>query len=441
MNLRLYFFLFISFFLSQFILAQQKLTRPKPIITNAIVKDTCDKSYINLEVEADNLPLSYLWSNGSTNARLITTVAGSYSVTVTDKKGNSVIGGAYNINAIVHTPFLKSIQSYGSCKTKSPGYIHLETNNNTDIFHWNHNPTLNSGNADNLKLGTYKVTITDAKGICKNPPNSFEIYDYTPNFKYLEVGGVSTCVPDTVKTGYIALDLNKNYPICKTCPHPEVPFISFIDTVSGYLHTYMMGTDSFFTKKSDWDGRIHGLPYAGPLKLTISDHGCAIDTIINIPALDPLSINIFATIPDKETKMYSMFIIPDGGQEPYSFLWNDGSIEQNRRDLLAKKTYKLIVTDGYGCISENKVLVKMNKKNKLHVLPNNSILEIRSEKDILSNYTFQVFDDSGKPYSLNKLRLSKRELHFDISNLAAGVYNLSARKGNEIETYAFVVMK
>ncbi len=408
-----------------------------PVITSElVVNDTCHESKVMLIVETDNPPLKYKWSNGSNNAMLWTSTSGIFYVTITDNLGNTVIGGPYETTQYIDNPYLTYEDLKGDCKNQAKGYIHLKTNDLNDIYHWNYDPNQNSGNADNLLPGTYTVTVTEKTGKCSKS-YSWDIPDYTPQLINYKIGGISPCInwPDT--SGYLALNLIMNNP-CYKCDDPYVE----MKDAAGIL---------YYWNYNDSNANIFGYllikPFSQPgvRKLIFSgSYGCEVDTSINIPLLAELTSNILTSFPDKETHLYSADTQVKGGQAPYSYNWSDGNTQKNRNDLLAGKSYHVTVTDIYGCSSSNNVYVKKLKgENEVNFVNKGDNIEVRTDSDLASEnrYMYKLFDVFGKSFVIKESDKTESQWQMNTTNLANGMYYLTAQYDDVIQTFPFVIVR
>lgn len=145
-----------------------------------------------VEVSNGVLPYSFQWANGGTNNTISKLAPGTYRVTVTDGKGCQKI-----VDVVVTSPTPIEITvtakdnitcgaTKGTAKVKATGGVGPYT------YLWNNGATTDS--LSNLASGTYRVTVTDAKGCQKfgaatiTEPPSMEL---TLNVKEIDCEGQS----------------------------------------------------------------------------------------------------------------------------------------------------------------------------------------------------------------------------------------------------------
>ncbi len=110
-------------------------------------------------------PYQYLWSNGSTNAKLENVPCGSYFLTVTDPKGCTE-GYTFTLDC-PQTIDITSITAQNVlCFGENTGSTVVQAQGGTAPlqFLWNDLTGQIASTAQNLFAGNYSVTVTDAKG-------------------------------------------------------------------------------------------------------------------------------------------------------------------------------------------------------------------------------------------------------------------------------------
>ncbi|TRX58826.1 T9SS type A sorting domain-containing protein [Fulvivirga sp. M361] len=129
---------------------------------------------IELTVGGGTEPYSYLWSNGQTTATATNLTAGSYTVTITDAKGCSIVPKAFSTIApqtmIIENQEVNPI----SCKEAEDGSISLTIAGGTEpyTYTWSNGQTTPA--ITGLTAGQYIVEVTDGNG-CTLTPEAFNI--------------------------------------------------------------------------------------------------------------------------------------------------------------------------------------------------------------------------------------------------------------------------
>jgi len=124
-----------------------------------------DKGKIDLNVGGGCEPYQYSWSNSSTTEDQSDLDAGTYTVTITDDNGCTLV----RTYTIVQTKRKLAVQGNSGYDCDDPdntGRIDIMPTggNQPYTYSWSHGPNETSANLDNLTSGTYTVTVTDAAG-------------------------------------------------------------------------------------------------------------------------------------------------------------------------------------------------------------------------------------------------------------------------------------
>ncbi|MDP4267636.1 MAG: lamin tail domain-containing protein, partial [Bacteroidota bacterium] len=144
-----------------------QITQPPAInssITHSDTKCSLNNGTITVNASGGTPPISYLWSNKSTNNFISGLKAGIYSVTITD--GNSchkILSDTVNSSTNVSIKFTKAnITCYGFNNGTANAIVTGGTQSYT--YKWSNGK--NTSLINNLKSGQYYLTVTDADG-CK----------------------------------------------------------------------------------------------------------------------------------------------------------------------------------------------------------------------------------------------------------------------------------
>jgi gliding motility-associated-like protein len=266
-------------------------------------------------------PYSYVWGNGETESQIQDLFAGTYNLTVTDFNG-CTLTEAYEVlepsEPLVVSPSIVDVL----CNGDASGSISLEITGGTQpyVCNWynSENIWLNetSGELTDLIAEDYSVNVTDANGCSEfleiniSEPDAFE---YTAYLTHALCYGEST--------GAIELDLSGATP--------------------PYTYEWSNGETS-----EDLEEIAAGL-----YTLTITDaNGCVYELQEEITKPDePLVSEIVVQdVFCYGEKTGAISVETQGGTSPYTYLWNNGSIESSQNNIEAG-IYTVTVTDGNGC--------------------------------------------------------------------------------------------
>ncbi len=103
----------------------------------------------------------------------------------------------------------------------------------------------------------------------------------------------------------------------------------------------------------------------GPISIHVEDDaGCSIDEVIAVESTFPSNLNLSTT--STEESCFNNFdgtaeVLLQGGNGPFSFLWNDGQSQQTAlaTGLVGNRNYRVEVTDVNNCIYKRSVFVPL----------------------------------------------------------------------------------
>ncbi len=415
---------------------------------------------IDVSVSGGVGPYSYSWNTGATTEDLNNISAGNYSVNILDTNGCSILE-----NFIITQP-ASGIQGTittqnVSCTNGSNGGIQLSITGGTVpyTYLWNNGATTEDLN--NITIGQYSVLITDINGCTNNytsqiiqPSNSLIISSQSTDvlchngasgsaqvsasggsapYNYTWSNGETSTFIDTLLAGIYTitvsdingctasntLQINQPFPLVATTQNNNVICYgqasgSISSNISGGISPYNYLWSNGATTTS-----VQNL-VAGPYFLNITDaNGCTTtfsDTIlqpINNIAINPVVVDNICFGENEG----SIDLTINGGTAPYQYLWNTGSTSEDLTQLLAG-TYTITVLDLNGCILTQNISVGQPATG----LSTNAVVSnVLCNNGNTGSINLQVFGPNA-PYSYI---WSNSETIEDISNLSAGIYNVS----------------
>lgn len=347
---------------------------------------------LSLDVQGGTMPYTYQWSNGSQAAGLVNIPAGSYSVTVTDAKGCSLVGPA----VLDPAPMIEATTTaVNPVCADGTGAIDLIATGGTGslTYLWTNGATTEDIN--NLTAGGYAVTITDANGCTTTAtaivaiPTALEVSatatmpdcDGTVGNINLSVTGGTAPYTYSWSNGSFEQNLSNvaagTYMVtvadANGCQATASATIETIDNISVSVDgsadpTCAGGTDGFINLSVSggmapytyaWTNGattedISGLT-AGIYAVTISDaRDCRIVLDASLEAPSNLSIDIKAENPACPGGTGNINVTVMGGTPPYTYSWNNGATTQDLNNV-PTGNYQLNITDANGCsqLTEN----------------------------------------------------------------------------------------
>lgn len=273
-------------------------------------------------------PMSYTWTNVSTNATYtgqnVQVPLGSYTGLIVDQASgcrlvmnDSLLHVTQASNVTANLTTTAASCTNGSITAAPSGgqspYSFAWTNG--DI-----GPTIN-----NLMTGTYSVTVTDAQGCQSNPINAFVPQNPTIN--------VNTTITNA------------------TCTSNDGEAMAF---GSGGVGPYTYQWDNGQTSQ-----QATGLQGATTYQVIATDqNGCIGRGFAQIGVNTPITVTTTSTNSSCTVNDGSATITASGGTQPYTYIWN--SVQNNGTNVLSNVGvgfYSFQVTDAVGCVRTGAVYV------------------------------------------------------------------------------------
>ncbi len=343
---------------------------------------------INLTVTGGTPAYSYNWDNAPDIEDPSGLSAGTYNVTVTDSYGCSK-----TTTVVITEPLpivLSVLVNNAKCKGSKDGSIDLTVTGGTPgyTYDWDNAPDVEDPSG--LGAGTYKVTVTDAKGCTKTitaiitEPTLIQLTatatilkckDYNDaSINLTVIGGTSPYTydwdnaPDVEDpTGLSAGTYTVTVTDANGCtattsvtiinpPGIEVKFVvknvSCFGDKNGSINLTVNGGYPPYTY--DWDNAPDvedptGLGI-GIYTVTVTDtKGCSIVTVVEVKGPDKLKLSAVVTPTTcVNGDDGAIDLTVTGGTAPYSYKWSNGATVQDPTGL-SPGTYQVTVTDAKAC--------------------------------------------------------------------------------------------
>jgi gliding motility-associated-like protein len=263
---------------------------------------------------------AYNWSNGIGNVQHPNNLSpGTYHLTVTDGNGCTKTASATIIQLPPMSVGVQNVSNI-SCHGGNNGSINLNIINGTAPFSFNWtNGIGNTQNPNNLSVGNYSVTVTDANGC--------------------------TATTSATLTAPIALSASATS-LSVSCHGGNNGSITLTRSGGVLPYSYAWSSPSIGNVQNPTNLA------AGTYTVTITDgNGCqkTASTLVAQPPI--LSVSLTNTnITCHGASNASITTNVSGGTSPYTYTWNNPAIGnvQNPANLAAG-TYLLTVTDNKGC--------------------------------------------------------------------------------------------
>ena len=133
---------------------------------------------------------------------------------------------------------------------------------------------------------------------------------------------------------------------------------------TGALHISIQDGNFEILPQSVFDYQLGNLG-VGPISIDVEDDaGCSINEVIEVESTFPSNLNLNTTSTEESCFNNldgSAEVLFQGGNGPFSFLWNDQSAQQTAlaTGLVGNRNYRVQVTDANNCVYERTVFVPL----------------------------------------------------------------------------------
>ena len=259
-------------------------------------------------------PYTFLWTNGETTEDLTNlTQGGDYTVTLTDANACTFVQTTTvnNFGALTTDLEINEISCFG----ETDGSLEIVISTGTPPFSYNWNNSETTEFIDNLGIGAYSVTITDAN-------NCTSVQNY-----------------NLLNPAEITADYQQQNILCA-------------GETNGSLTAQNLGGTGPFTfawNTGDTSQDLDNLP-AGVYNVTITDsNNCTGTGSFSITEPSVLIGSISSSDIDCNNPG-QLNLTPSGGNTPYTFLWSNGATTEDQNVGMAG-VYNVTITDTNGCNS------------------------------------------------------------------------------------------
>jgi hypothetical protein len=332
---------------------------------------------IEVTIQEGTEPIIYSWSNGAKTSRVQNLAPGTYSVTVTDAKGNTLT----LTESISSSPPIVISETITNpyCSGAASGAIALNVSGGSGAYTFLWSNGMTQQNISNLSSGLYTVTVTDATGCTAQ--KTFMLSNSTL------ISATSVLKHTTCNQVTGGIDI----------------------TPSGGIAPY-----TFLWNNGATTEDITNVG-AGTYSVTITDAvGCSAKKNYTLRVNTTLTLSGVVTpascLGDNSGAIdLSVF----GGTPPYNIAWADGTTTEDRTNLVAG-TYAVTVSDATGCsVQANYTIFK----KPLQV--NSNLIQPKCNGDLGS---IELTVEGVPPYTYT---WSNGQTGSTIINLPAGFYSVT----------------
>ncbi len=355
--------------------------------------------------------LTYLWSDGQTNATATNLAAGLYCVTVTD--ATSTVSTCVTITQPLALSVINfSVQNI-LCKNAATGQITATTSGGVAPYTYTWSNGQNSSLITGITAGTYSVTATDFNGCTIT-------------------GSTTVTEPSASLTVNI---LNSQNPNCFNSNDGQIE-VDAQGATPNYTYLWNNGQQTSIANNLT----------AGTHIVTITDaNGCTITTsrVLTRPTPITLSTQILSNYNGAAISCIglndgSVGVTAAGGAGTYSYQWSPTGANTATIQNLVAGTYDVTVTDIAGCTADTNIIINDPTPLAATFSQVNILCHGEANGQILASATAGTgtLGINGYEYKLvgpnqNGNVFSNTNSYF---NLVAGAYIVHVRDGNNCET-------
>jgi len=366
------------------------VNEPLPITLTATPTDvTCNggsNGAVSLTVSGGTAGYTYAWSNGPATQNIGGLTANTYTVTVTDSKACTQTG-TYTVSeppAIAITGNVIDI----SCNGGNNGSISLTVTNGTAPYSYAWSDGETTPTISGLALGSYSVTVTDAKG-CQQ----------TASF--------------TIKQSTIITITNTNTDVSCNGGTDGAINISATGGTGTYTYAWSNGTNN---------QNLTGIA-AGNYSVTVTDANSCSQTG-NYTINEPLPIAITGNTTDilcNGNSTGAIDITVSGGTTPYTYSWSNTATTEDLTSIPAG-SYTVTITDAHNCIQTATYTIN----EPLPIVISDIITDAQCNGANNGAIDITVTGGAGAySYSWSNSAIAE-----DISGITAGSYTVTVTDGN-----------
>lgn len=345
---------------------------------------------IDYNVYGGTQSYSYIWSNGSSLEDVQQLLAGTYMVTVTDANG-CTIQDSISI-AQPQAPLNSNFTvSNVACFGDNTGDIQTIINGGTNPYTYTWNNLVNTPNNSGITAGTYALQVIDDNGCILNEM----------------VIVAEPAAPLSTSPTQVNIDCNGN------------------GSGSANLNTAGGTAPYTFTwSNGNTQGTISGIQSGTYTYLVTDSFGCTLaDSIIITQPANALTVTPnFTQVLCFGDNTGAIDLSVLGGTPSYSYLWNDGTTNEDLNNLTAG-TYTITVTDYNNCISSQTFTIQ-EPSAALSSTPTISQVNCFNGSDA----SIHLMTTGGTaPYSYN---WNNGDNTSNIDSLVAGIYQVLITDSN-----------
>ena len=369
------------------------------IFTNSTPSDCLEPNgTASLDISLGNPPFFIEWSNGMTGQTISGLVAGTYMVTVLDAENCAQEG---QVDVDLAAPLTVNI-------LENNGMLITQVANGSGMYNYewliNNNPSMvTTENIGLQESGTYTVIVTDMATGCANS-DSYEFNNPCAGFTIIPNFENPSCFGDS--NGSIVIETMGG----------DAPY--------SYEWEDGLGTENMLTDL-----------VAGIYTVVVTDGAnCSAQSTVELSDPDEIVLIVEGT---NESSLGagdgSAMVVIEGGIEPFSYEWNDGTTTDNIVNLMVGE-YCVTVTDANECISESCIEIEAGADPCVDFSVVIEAINV-SCFEIPNGSATAIPSEGTEPFTFFWSHSVSGEV---VENLEAGMYEVTVIDANDCEAIASV---
>jgi len=276
-------------------------------------------------------PFSHTWNNGETTATISSLDIGNYDVLIIDSIGCTQV--AFDTitqpdSLITNIVQIDTILCFGD----SEASLQISTIGGTQPYAWAWNTGDTSTIIDQLPIGNYSLTLTDALGC-------------------VDSASIVVNEPNKLVVDSLFVDV----PSCYGFSDAKA-FVAVSGGIPNYSYTWTSG------ETTDTANALN----AGNHAVTVVDaNGCSLDSSFFVEQPDSLiAVLVVSKNANCDNSADGALMLDiSGGRMPYESLWSTGSVNLTSKDSLLFGSYSVLVNDAFGCVDSSEIFLPFDHLN------------------------------------------------------------------------------
>lgn len=405
------------------------ITEPSPLISSILISNVSCHGFqdggLTANISGGVTPYSYLWSNSGATSSVNNLSGGTYSVTITDANGATVVDSG-TVSEPAALSVTTTVVNHVSFNGASDGKAYVSASGGTAPYTYNWNsgiPPIDT--ASGLSAGNYQVTVSDANGCSAvDSVNLIVLSNHLPKLVITEIM-YNAAESGTDTTEYIEIlnaDTTKVALNGFSFPNGVTHTFGALDSIAVGDYAIIAYDSSAFRNRYGFDADFiwtsGGLSNSGELIVLANQFGQAIDSV-DFDDASPWPFGSSAGEPDGGGA--SIELLDSNLNNMLGQNWISSPIAVQGKIINGLQVYG---SPGSGPLAVGLNSVASKVENDIIYYPNPSkgqlIVEVNQREIEANNLLLEIYTLNGKKVYERQL-LAEKEL-LNLNSLSNGVY-------------------